>query len=314
MPNATAFADPYAERLGAMNALLADPARQSESKRMRELALLGLMSGDESLGGVGNALLRESATRQQREDAERIRLEDRHDAFRASHAEARLREQERRAAAEEQRQWRDLQSREQRTWQEQQAALTRAAMNANRDASRGAAQDARNWTVEDRMADDFTRDTKTPQTVLGAFKNLQAIAQKPDAASDIAFIFSYMKMLDPGSVVREGEFSTAQNAAGVPDRIRNAYNAALSGQRLGPQQRADMLGTASRLAGEAQRSFDASAEQYATKAQRRNLNPENITGRPYAPQVFKKALGDGHPEVGTPQGVTPKQQPIRVTY
>lgn len=114
MPNTAAFADPYAERLGAMNALLADPARQSEAKRQRDLALLGLMSGDESLGGVGNALLRESATRQQRDDAERMRLEDRSAAAQAAHAEARLRVQERADAAEEQRRFRAEQNEMQR--------------------------------------------------------------------------------------------------------------------------------------------------------------------------------------------------------
>jgi len=39
-------------------------------------------------------------------------------------------------------------------------------------------------------------------------------------------------MLDPGSVVRESEFATAQNAAGVPDQVRNMYNKVLSGTRL----------------------------------------------------------------------------------
>jgi len=33
-----------------------------------------------------------------------------------------------------------------------------------------------------------------------------------------------MKILDPGSVVREGEFATAQNSAGIPERIRAKYN------------------------------------------------------------------------------------------
>ena len=41
-----------------------------------------------------------------------------------------------------------------------------------------------------------------------------------------------MKLLDPGSVVREGEFATAENAAGVPERIRQQWNKALKGDRL----------------------------------------------------------------------------------
>ena len=50
-----------------------------------------------------------------------------------------------------------------------------------------------------------------------------------------------MKILDPGSVVREGEFATAQNATGVPEQIRNKYNQIKEGERLGAKQRQDFL-------------------------------------------------------------------------
>ena len=65
--------------------------------------------------------------------------------------------------------------------------------------------------------------------------------------SDLSLIFGYMKMLDPGSVVREGEFATAQNAAGVPERIQNIYNQVVSGQRLSPSQRTSFKGQAGKL-------------------------------------------------------------------
>ena len=63
----------------------------------------------------------------------------------------------------------------------------------------------------------------------------QSLARQ--AAGDIGLIFNYMKMLDPGSTVREGEFATAANAAGVPDRIANMYNKLQSGERLTSAQR-----------------------------------------------------------------------------
>ena len=49
-------------------------------------------------------------------------------------------------------------------------------------------------------------------------------SKDPSAAGDLAMIFTYMKILDPTSVVREGEQATAQNAAGTPERIKNIYN------------------------------------------------------------------------------------------
>ena len=49
-------------------------------------------------------------------------------------------------------------------------------------------------------------------------------AKRDSAAGDLSMIFTYMKVLDPTSVVREGEQATAQNAAGIPERTRNLYN------------------------------------------------------------------------------------------
>ncbi len=90
--------------------------------------------------------------------------------------------------------------------------------------------------------------TKVSQDVSVAVGKVRAVGQdKPSAAGDLSLIFNYMKLLDPGSVVREGEFATAQNAAGVPDRIQNFYNNILRGERLNPAQRSDFVGRAEQL-------------------------------------------------------------------
>ena len=56
-----------------------------------------------------------------------------------------------------------------------------------------------------------------------------------------------MKVLDPGSTVREGEFATAQNAGGVDARVRSLFNSVVDGTRLTTEQRADFLDRSSRL-------------------------------------------------------------------
>jgi hypothetical protein len=67
------------------------------------------------------------------------------------------------------------------------------------------------------------------------------------AAGDVSLIFAFMKMLDPGSVVREGEFATAENTAGIPERITQQYNKALEGDRLSKNQRAAFKNEAGRV-------------------------------------------------------------------
>lgn len=63
-------------------------------------------------------------------------------------------------------------------------------------------------------------------------------------ANDIALIFQYMKMLDPASTVREGEFATAQNAGNVSTKVSNLYNSVMKGQRLSDEQRKDFFSIA----------------------------------------------------------------------
>ncbi|AAK94391.1 virion structural protein [Myxococcus phage Mx8] len=77
-----------------------------------------------------------------------------------------------------------------------------------------------------------------------AYEKVRQAAADPSPASDLALIFGYMKTLDPTSAVREGEFANAQNAGGIPDRVINAYNRAISGERLNPEQRAEFVRSA----------------------------------------------------------------------
>lgn len=97
-----------------------------------------------------------------------------------------------------------------------------------------------------KLRSEYNKNPVTLETIKrqSSLNNLEAAKEMDSAGGDLAFIFSYMKMLDPGSVVREGEFANAQNAAGVPDRIRNLYNKAIDGKRLNPEQRDDFFNTA----------------------------------------------------------------------
>lgn len=86
--------------------------------------------------------------------------------------------------------------------------------------------------------------TKASQDFVGsqdAFDRVKFAAENESAAGDVALIFGFMKMLDPNSTVREGEFATAQQAAGVPQQVLGLYNRAINGQRLTASQREDFF-------------------------------------------------------------------------
>lgn len=78
---------------------------------------------------------------------------------------------------------------------------------------------------------------KTYTATRDGFEKVRSGAQLDSAQGDISLVYGFMKMLDPTSVVREGEFATAQNSGGIPDTVVNAYNRAISGERLTPDQR-----------------------------------------------------------------------------
>lgn len=118
--------------------------------------------------------------------------------------------------------------------------------------------------------------TKRTQEISEAYGRIEAAADEPSAAGDLALVFNYMKVLDPGSVVRESEFATAQNAAGVPERVRNIYNRALTGERLGDDQRKDFVNRAKKLFSSQlsrQEKFDS---EFANLSDRLGLRKENI--------------------------------------
>lgn len=102
---------------------------------------------------------------------------------------------------------------------------------------------------------------------------------KPTAQNDIALIFSYMKMLDPGSVVREGEFAVAARAAGVPDHIVNIIGRAESGKLLNERQRTEMVRAASQVYQSRRESYNSAAGQYRGYAEDYGLDPSRVARR-----------------------------------
>jgi len=100
----------------------------------------------------------------------------------------------------------------------------------------------KNTAVADPAAAESLRKEFASRTTGNNFTAVQQayakISKAPEtAAGDLGLIFAYMKLLDPTSTVREGEFANAQNATGVPQRVLNQYNQAMAGQRINQNQR-----------------------------------------------------------------------------
>lgn len=117
-----------------------------------------------------------------------------------------------------------------------------------------------------KLSDDYEARSKDFYVVRDGYNRVVSAAKDPSAAGDIALIFSYMKTLDPNSVVRETEFATAENAGSVPERIRSQYNKVVAGERLSQVMRTDFADRSKRLYEAAKSQQDRVVEEFGSRA------------------------------------------------
>ena len=132
----------------------------------------------------------------------------------------------------------------------------------------------------DALSSDFRK-------VRDSYGRIIASAEDPSPAGDLALIFNYMKVLDPGSVVRESEFATAEGARAalekakesgetVPNFIWGIINRLSTGQRMLENQRNDFVNRAGKLFQSQANIQQRQINRFTGIADRSNLNPENI--------------------------------------
>ena len=109
--------------------------------------------------------------------------------------------------------------------------------------------------------------------VSGGLGKVLTSAKDPSGAGDISLLFAYMKMLDPNSVVREGEFATAQNAGSVPESLIARYNKVRTGELLSDEIRNDFVDRAQRLYENEAEIFGITYDKYKNIASFNNLDP-----------------------------------------
>jgi len=107
------------------------------------------------------------------------------------------------------------------------------------------------------------------------FKKINAARSTP--AGDVSLIFNFMKMLDPTSVVREGEQATAAAAGPLIDRVTlGAYNKAVLGTKLLPKQRADFKAEAQNIFASQMGAQLRREREFTGIAKRAGMNPKDV--------------------------------------
>lgn len=136
-------------------------------------------------------------------------------------------------------------------------------------------------------------------TMLSAYNTTQT-DPAAQGAGDLAMVYSYMKMLDPGSTVMQGEYASASNTSGVPDRVRNSYNAIIDGAGLTPTQRQAFLTQAGGMLQARAQPIAGINELYSGTAQRGGVQPNFLITPPPLPSFIPAVV----PPSAASQGVT----------
>lgn len=132
--------------------------------------------------------------------------------------------------------------------------------------------------AENAFRDDWTSlpEIKDYNGVSRAYSTIIASAQERTGSGDIALITGLQKLLDPNSVVREQEFSTAANAGGTLAWLKSLQANFSEGDILEPgvrEQIVDMARAVMREAEDRRRQADA---QWGGIAERAGMSPDDV--------------------------------------
>lgn len=130
--------------------------------------------------------------------------------------------------------------------------------------------------IESGLRDDYRADSKNYAEIKRQSAIIKAALSDPSAAGTLSAATAYMKMLDPGSVVRESELGMAMQTQGAIDRLQSYWTTIEMGKVLTPTQKADFARLSDmylNAAEDAQRSLNA---RYSDLAVGAGVDPRRV--------------------------------------
>jgi hypothetical protein len=96
------------------------------------------------------------------------------------------------------------------------------------------------------------------------------------AAADLNLVYSFATMMDPGSVVREGEMGMVRATQNASDQVKALVAAVSGGARLSPDARENLMQQMANRYGSYKQVHDQLAESFGGIADRSGMNRQNI--------------------------------------
>jgi len=83
-----------------------------------------------------------------------------------------------------------------------------------------------------KISKEFEGEAGEFKKVVASYNRILSAAEDASAAGDVAVVFNFMKMLDPGSVVRESEFALAASTGSLKEAMQNKFGRVVTGEIL----------------------------------------------------------------------------------
>jgi hypothetical protein len=144
----------------------------------------------------------------------------------------------------------------------------------------GGLDPAKAFEQEEKLRKEYQGRTKVYGELGSTYQNIKSSSEAKNGPGDIALITGFMKMLDPGSVVRETEFATARDTAGLFENLKNQSQKLQSGQlfSLDSKQRQEYVNLAKQYLDSAQKKAGDDKKALGVVVKNYKLNPENVFG------------------------------------
>ncbi|WP_245424509.1 hypothetical protein [Rhizobium sophoriradicis] len=117
---------------------------------------------------------------------------------------------------------------------------------------------------------------KSYQQAAPVYQSMIDTAKTDSKASDLNLVYGLGKIMDPNSVVREGEMVMVNNTASLPDWFSGIINSVNGGQRLTPETRQAILAEARSRMGAYRGALDNDIGQYRGIIGRRGMNEADV--------------------------------------
>lgn len=153
-----------------------------------------------------------------------------------------------------------------------------------------------------KLRDEFQGSVvvKNYRDITPIMESMKDAATRPSRAADLNMVYALAKIMDPGSVVREGEMIMVNNTQGIGDRLAGMINSLNGGATLTPEARARILEEAQSRYKGLEQNYKALEDHYGGMADRFGLRREDVIvpirkpaggTTPTSPEDLKKKYG-----------------------